>query len=328
MPMWIASLLAMFSWSGSDVFSKLGSRQNDKRSHYKVGIFVGLVMGLHALYSMTIGGVSLTFNDIVNYLPASALYILSMVIGYIGLRYIELSISSPICNASGAVAVIFGVVFFGKEWLIDDIDSKEPLDLILVLVGVVFIVVGVTALGFIDYHEDDEARAARQKLSNRKYAKSVLAFLLPITYCLLDAAGTFVDTVIGESYTEKYIGAGMEEETAELLAGDVLNTAYELTWAVIAVAFAIYVYAVRRDKVELRYDKYKLFGGLCETVGQVFYMMVVVSDFKLGLLIISSYCAVSLLWGRIFVKERLSWKHYVAIAMTFVGIAILGFFDA
>ena len=32
---------------------------------------------------------------IVTYLPVSLLYILSMALGYMGLRYIELSISSP-----------------------------------------------------------------------------------------------------------------------------------------------------------------------------------------------------------------------------------------
>ena len=40
------------------------------------------------------------------YLPVSVLYILSMTLGYVGLRYIELSISSPICNSSGALVAV------------------------------------------------------------------------------------------------------------------------------------------------------------------------------------------------------------------------------
>ncbi len=28
--------------------------------------------------------------------------------------------------------------------------------------------------------------------------------------------------------------------------------------------------------------------------------------------------------GRIFLKEKLSWKHYLAIALTIVGIILLG----
>ena len=43
--------------------------------------------------------------------------------------------------------------------------------------------------------------------------------------------------------------------------------------------------------------------------------------------IISSYCAASVLWSRIFLKEKLSWKHYAMICLVVIGIAIMGFFD-
>ena len=41
------------------------------------------------------------------------------------------------------------------------------------------------------------------------------------------------------------------------------------------------------------------FGGLCETIGQIFYMAVMFSDFSAGMVIISAYCAISVLWSRI-----------------------------
>lgn len=44
--------------------------------------------------------------------------------------------------------------------------------------------------------------------------------------------------------------------------------------------------------------------------------------------IISSYCVASVLWGRIFLKEKLSVRHYAMIALVVVGIAVLGLFDA
>ena len=92
---WLA-IAAMLCWSGSDLFSKMGSRPEDKYSHWKMVMAVGLVMGLHALYEVVVGGVRVTGADLLAYLPASSLYILSMILGYVGLRYIELSISSPI----------------------------------------------------------------------------------------------------------------------------------------------------------------------------------------------------------------------------------------
>ena len=103
--MWFwLSLIALLCWSGSDLFSKIGCRDaDDKLAHLKMVIAVGIVMGLHAAYEIFIGGVSISWHVIWTYLPVSLLYIVSMALGYIGLRYIELSISSPICNASGAV---------------------------------------------------------------------------------------------------------------------------------------------------------------------------------------------------------------------------------
>ena len=43
--------------------------------------------------------------------------------------------------------------------------------------------------------------------------------------------------------------------------------------------------------------------------------------------IISSYCAASVLWSRIFLKEKLSVKHYISILTVFIGIVIMGVFD-
>ncbi len=326
--MWFVSIIAMLAWSGSDIFSKAGSRQEDKLSHYKVGIAVGGIMGIHALYMITLGGVPFSFADILTYLPASVLYIASMLLGYIALRYIELSVSSPICNSSGALALLLSLFYFGVKWVDDDevdgIFLNTP-----IIIGVVLIVLGVIALGFTEYRENDEARAMRQELSGRKYTKSLLAILLPVIYCLLDAAGTFVDTLIADSYLEglaiRY--PEIEADALDLLCGDILNTAYEFTWLLMAIVFFVYVFLIRREKPDPKADGIKGLGGLCETLGQIFYMMVVVSDYKIGLVIISSYCALSLLWSRLFLKEKLSLRHYASIATAFIGIVILGIYD-
>lgn len=325
--MWFIAIIALLCWSGSDLFSKMGTKLNDKLSQWKVGIAVGLVMGIHAIYEITLGGVTITTSDIIAYLPASILYIASMLIGYISLRYIELSISSPICNCSGAVALIMSLFYFGVKWVEDDTDAiflNGP-----IIFGVIMIVVGIVALGFSEAFENEETRALRQMKSNRKYSKSVLAILLPVVYCLLDACGTFVDTLIADNYSAELAikHPELDETAIDLMCGDVLNVAYEFTWMFMAVIFAIYVFGIKREKPDTRFDGCKLIGGICETVGQVFYMMVVVSEYKVGLVIISAYCAVSLLWSRIFLKEKLSWKHYVALAAVFVGIFILGFYD-
>ena len=106
--MWFwLSLIALLCWSGSDLFSKIGCQgEDDHLAHLKMVIAVGTVMGLHAAFEIFVGGTEISWSIIWTYLPVSLLYIGSMTLGYLGLRYIELSISSPICNSSGALVAV------------------------------------------------------------------------------------------------------------------------------------------------------------------------------------------------------------------------------
>ena len=218
---WFA-IIALLCWSGSDFFSKIGCRDaRDKYSHLKMVMAVGVVMGLHAAYEVFIGGVEINWNIILTYLPVSLLYILSMAMGYIGLRYIELSISSPICNASGALVAVMSLIMGSAE-------MDHPLQ----YVAVTLACLGVIGLGFVEATEDKELRAARQKASNYKYAKSWLALALPIAYCVLDAAGTFADSLVLENLNE-----------------DSANVAYELTVLAAGVFCFIYTVIIKKQKL-------------------------------------------------------------------------------
>ena len=301
--MWFwLSLIALLCWSGSDLFSKIGCRDEDDRlSHLKMVMAVGVVMGLHAAFEIFVGGTEISFFIILTYLPVSLLYIGSMTLGYLGLRYIELSVSSPICNSSGALVAVMTLVFLGGE-------DYSPLAIFAVLL----VCVGAIGLGVVDATEDPELRAARQAEGNRKYAKSFLALALPAAYCLLDAAGTFADNRVLET---------LDEGSA--------NVAYELTFLFAAVVCFVYVVLIRRDRLIPKKEAPKYLGAVCETAGQFAYIYAIADTEHLAMSapIISSYCAASVLWSRLFLKEKLSWKHYAMIALVVVGIAIMGVFD-
>lgn len=295
------SIIALLCWSGSDFFSKLGCRDaKDKYSHLKMVMAVGVVMGIHAAYSVFVGGVEISWNVILTYLPVSLLYILSMAMGYIGLRYIELSISSPICNASGALVAVIAII----TGTADPMSWPQYLAIGLACAGVI-------GLGFVEAREDEELRAARQEASNYKYAKSWLALALPIAYCLLDAAGTFADDLVLENLNE-----------------DSANVAYELTFLTAGVVSFIYTCIIKKQKLVPKMEAPKYIGAIFETVGQLFYIYALASgESALAAPIIASYCMVSVLWSRIFLKEKLSIKHYICIAVTFAGILIMGIYD-
>ncbi len=313
--MWFwLSLTTLLFWSGADIFSKVGSKPDDKLSHWKITMAVGLVMGLHAAYELLFGGVTITFGDILTYLPVSALYILSMILGYVGLRYIELGVSSPICNSSGALSAVLCFLFL-----------QEMPDTIG-WIAVCLIAVGLFALGVIEASEDEEARMLRQEKANIKYSKSLLGLLLPILYCVIDALGTFADSVV---LREENTGTFLDRVFPTALPEDVANVAYELTFLAVGIVAAFYVLVIRKEKLTIPREGPKLLGGICETAGQFAYIYALGDTAHAGFAaaIISSYCAVSVIWGRIFLKEKLSYKHYIALLAVLAGIITLGVFD-
>lgn len=298
---WLA-LITLLCWSGSDLFSKIGCRDpKDKYSHLKMVMAVGVVMGLHAAYEIFIGGVEINLQILLTYLPVSLLYIASMTMGYIGLRYIELSISSPICNSSGALVAVLTLLFIGSE-------GYSP----LALVAVGFVCVGAIGLGVVDYMEDDDLRMQRQAESNYKYSKSLLALALPVAYCILDALGTFADNRVLETLNE-----------------DSANVAYELTFLCSAIVCFIYVVLIKKQKLLPKAELPKYAGAIFETAGQFAYIYAIADTEHLAMSapIISAYCAASVLWSRIFLKEKLSRKHYAMIGLVLVGIVIMGILD-
>ena len=325
----VFALVALLAWSGSDLFSKTGTSQKDKHSHWKVIFAVGVLMGLHAVLCLVVSAfippledgadpewwrtliyTDFTPMDFVKYLPVAAIYLAAMVIGYAGLRYIELSVSSPICNSPGSLALLICVIL---GWAALELWT---------IIGVVLITLGIIMLGVVEYREDETVKLMRQDKSNVKYTKSLIAILIPVIYLVMDALGTVGDQMISE--LELF-------DMSEFAS----NTAFEFTAVLFAIIAFCWVKFVKKEKFftfgeganTKTIRRNLLIGGICETIGQMFYMAVMFSDFDAGMPMISAYCAASVLWSRIFLKEKLSWKHYLAILTVFVGIILLGIFS-
>ena len=151
MSWFIFALICLLGWGGADLFYKKGTDPDDRYSHLKIAVWVGLVMGIVALillpFSETGFSVSSLFTNALKYSPASLAYIISMVIGYAGLRYLEVSIVSPVQNASGAFSMIAMMVFFAVTGTVnDDLGDFSVLN----IVGTAIIVIGMIALAVVE----------------------------------------------------------------------------------------------------------------------------------------------------------------------------------
>ena len=74
-------------------------------------------------------------------------------------------------------------------------------------------------------------------------------------------------------------------------------------------------------------EKYKGMAAIFETLGQFFYVFAMASDSTIGASIVGSYCILSLILSRIFLKEKLKTEKYIAIGIAIIGLILLVVYD-
>ncbi len=306
--MWfVFALLTMLAWGAADLFYKKGNDGEERYSHLKTSIMVGVVMGIHAIGMLIFTDISYDFYNIIIYLPVSAMYILSMTVGYFGLKYPDLSISSPIQNCSGIVVTLLCFIFLDQS--IEGFPTWLAISLICL---------GVLALGILEKREDTTAKTA----GNRKYRIGFVAFFMPIFYCIIDALGTFFDAwYLDDPLTTPLVGT--TEETFE----DVANISYELTFLIVAVILFVYVRLIKKERIVPKLQGARLGAAVFETAGQFVYVRAMSGNGIIAAPMIAAYSLVSILLSRIFLKEKLKWYKYIPLLAIMAGIIILGILE-
>ena len=104
---------------------------------------------------------------------------------------------------------------------------------------------------------------------------------------------------------------------------------YGLTFLLAGVAAWIYM-LIREKKAYnpfARGEGSKGIAALCEEFGQVFYVYAMARKPLLAAPMVASYCIVSVILSRIFLKEKLKAGQYACVAAVIAGIVLLGISD-
>ena len=297
--MWLFFALATtFIWGLAELFYKKGARPDEKFAHLKICVCVGFIMGIHAVFTLITGDIGYDPKNLINYLPVSLCYIISMAFSFFGMRFIEESISDPIENTSGAICSLLAVVVLGET-----IAAGSA-------IAIVVIVIGILGIGFLDNTGDTD----RKKKLGKKMA--IIAFAMPFCYAIIDAIGSLLDIYFLDIETSPL--SNITEATIE----DVANTSYELTFFICAVVLLIFM-KIKGVKFELPKQRDKILAGVCETAGQFTYVYAMSGDGAIAAPIISSVCVVSLILSRIVLKEKLTKLQYFFLFLVIAGILAL-----
>lgn len=296
--MWFQyTLLTVLLWGSADLFYKKGNRQEEKYTHLKTLFTVGVALGIVGLVEYVKIGYDYDISKVITYLPVTSMYILSMAIGYFGLRYLEVSVSSPIQNTSGVGAAILTFLFLGKQ-----MELKE-------FVLITILSLGILALAILEKKGDLELQEQIKK-TDKKYISSKMAIIFPVLYMIIDAAGTFLDGF--------YL-----DENAPILTESESIISYGITFFCVGILAIVYM-RIKGEKFILFQQRDRFIASTFEAVGQITYTYAMASNAIVAAPIISSYCLVSVLLGRVILKEKLSLLQYGVILVMVVCIAMLG----
>ena len=296
------SIATALLWGTAELFYKKGARPDEKYSHLKICVWVGIVMGAHAIFTLLTQDIGYNPVNIIRYLPVSLMYIVSMAFSYFGMRFLEESISDPIENTAGVLCVVLFAVFMKDEFSL------------LTWIAVAIIAIGVVGVGYLE----NKGETPRKKQYGKKLA--IVAFIMPFVYAFLDAFGTFLDDAffLVEDIAETPL-VDVTEETIEAVA----NTSYELTFALFALCLFIFMKSKGVKFGGVPQHKDKILAAVFETAGQFTYVYALGGVDAVAAPILSSVCIVSLLLSRIFLKEKLNWKTYAFITVVIFGILLL-----
>lgn len=298
--MWILfSVLTVLLWGTSETIFKNVS-DSETNTVPKLIAYNGIIYGIIAIIYMIITKTEMTLDIILTYLPIAVIYIASMFCTYKAMRYVKVSILSPIQNSSCVFVTILCMVVLHQqlEWY-------------------QLLAVGMVILGMILLSINKDETLRLDKPVGEKETSKVTAYKLYLTglgfalgYMILDAMGSFMDENVLE---------------ADLSENQVL-VAYALIYFIVGLVSLMYLIISHKTEglFNFKEDKKKLIGSLVETAGQFTYIYAFAfGDAALASPFIATYSAVTIVLSRIFLKEKLSMRQYALLAMVFVGMIIL-----
>ena len=308
----LLTLSSIILWGFTDILLKKSLDYSDPLSQFKTFIWMGLVMSaagcIAALCSDTLPDSVRMLSDELYLIPLCALYVVAMFFGLLGAKHLDASVVSPLENIDGAIAAIILYLFF----LLTDrghvTDSVSAMDLI----GAAAITVGIILLGIQEHKLSKQEIHLEEK--KRKHRLGALALLFPIVYNLVDALSIVA------------MGVTVSGET-EVSIPDIDFFFFECVGFTVCAVFVWLYLRIAKKYIYNPFAKTELTrcgAGLGDTLGTMAFTFAVGINPILTAPVTSSYCLVTIILARIFLKERLTRKQYLSLAFLVVGITLLG----
>ena len=306
------TLSCIILWGITDILLKKSLDYSDSLSQYKTFVWIGIVMApagvIMAICSDTLLDSIMMVKDNLYLIPLCVFYAIALFFGLLGAKHLDASVVSPLENIDGAIAAIilyFFFMFTGRSHITDSIGVVEMIATLSIVVGVILLGIQEQSLSKQETHLSED---------KKRHRLGALALIFPIIYNLVDAVSMVA------------VGITVSEET-EVAIPDIDFFIFEsLGFVVVAICVWFYMLIIKKYKYNpfKKEELVRCGAATGETFGTMAFTFAVGISPILTAPITSSYCFVTIVLARIFLKERLTKKQYLSLAFLVIGIALLG----
>ena len=308
----LLTLSCIILWGFTDILLKKSLNHSDPLSQYKTFIWIGLVAVpvcvVMAICSDTLSASIRIVARNPYIIPVNIFYVIALFFGLLGAKHLDASVVSPLENIDGAITAIILYLFFlftGRSNVTDSIGIADIVGMVVITVGIVLLGIQEQKLSQQEDHLDE---------NKKKHRLGALALLFPIVYNLADAVSMVATGV-------------MVSGEMEFSIPDIDYIFFEsFAFSIFALLVWLYMLIAKKHMYHpfKKTERYCCGAAICETLGTTAFTFAVAISPVLTAPITSSYCLVTIILARIFLKERLTKKQYLSLALLVAGIALLG----
>lgn len=310
----ILTVVSVAIWGLADMLSKKGTEPEDPFSHIRFVICTGVAMLVFTPFFRAFSESGASLPQLLAQYPVFLLitlaYVVSLLLSFFSFRHLEASVASPLCNTSAAMILLMLLAFYlfsGRRRGV--LELLTPLNVLASLL----VCGGVIAVGIVRSAEEEQMQERRELVQTLK-RYGAAAILFPLMSAFFDALESVGDSLMVDAEA----GAGIGSIDYMRL--------WAATYLLICIPLWIYL-LVKEKKAYQPFSKkegLKLASGLAEVTAYTLYILALEREPFFVSFLSSTYCVFSILFCRVFLKEKLSKGQYLCIAVIIAGLALFG----
>ena len=302
-------VLTVLLWSMTSLIYKAGiHKEEEEHTSWKYSVSVGIVFFFISIFYLIIRDEPFSiFESALRFWPMTLFGIIYPIINTIsfnGYIYNEVTVESPIEGISAGTSTVLLIVAY---LVLGRVDSLKGLLTPLRTGGIILILFSIILLATVRNREGRKAAKGSEKDMWKWRGLGTLIF--PILFSGIDA----VETVITGVCLDTKYGYSMPEGDSIIIVG--------MEYSIFALVWWIWIYVKEHRFYNplKRENLPRLLGSVSDNVGIVFYSYAMAMDSVSTDPVLAVYPMLSMVGGRIFMKEKVSLAQYISVFCIVAG---------